>query len=103
MTYPTGDDFLDRAEHARRERAARDAADRAEFDRTGICPRRILPTDEVRVSCAVCLHAEALHPGFTNPDPDLTGCVVCHLKRLAAGSAPGTHQLDPRAGLPPGA
>jgi hypothetical protein len=99
VTYPNREDFESYEAFDRARTAAREDAARADLDRTGICTRRILPTDQVRVSCSVCLHAEALHPGFTNPDPDLTGCVVCHLKVLAAGpTARGSdRELPPRA------
>lgn len=81
MTYPDRDDFL-HAEYGRElEVARRDAAARTEFTRTGICTRRVEASDVVRTVCAVCLHAEVLHPGFVNPDPDLVGCLACHVKR----------------------
>jgi hypothetical protein len=95
VTYPNREDFESYEAFDRARTAAREDAARADLDRTGICTRRILPTDQVRVSCSVRLHAEALHPGFTNPDPDLTGCVVCHLKVLAAPPRP--LRLEPGA------
>jgi hypothetical protein len=81
VTYPDRDDFLERERAAERERSWREAEARAEFRRTGVCPRRNEASDPVRVYCPVCLHNENLHPGFTNPDPDLHGCLACHLKR----------------------
>lgn len=90
MTYPSRDDYEAREQ---RERAQRDddvlraARWRDELGATGVCPRRVEATDLVRPVCEVCQHAVTLHPGFFNPDPDLTGCLVCHLKLLAAASA----------------
>lgn len=102
MTYPSRDDFLDRD---RRERDADDGAPAdaqvAEFERTGLCPRWIQATDPVRAYCPVCQHAETLHPGYVNPDPEVTGCVMCHLKRMVALPLPPPARAIPAYGCCP--
>lgn len=89
MTYPRRDDYETQDEYdaaCRRERARREDAAADDLESTGVCTLRVLPADPVTVSCTVCRHATTLHPGWHNPDPDLTGCVVCHIKLLATGS-----------------
>lgn len=82
MTFPSRDDYeaRERREWERAQLDWRDETARDEFRRTGICPRRIVATDPVRGVCPVCQHAELLHPGFPNPDPELTGCLACRVK-----------------------
>jgi hypothetical protein len=59
----------------------------AEFERTGICPRYISGSDRAHVPCSICRHSDYMHGGFLNPDPEMTGCLICHLKQLARRDA----------------
>lgn len=96
MTYPGPEDWEERERLAEVEHARREADARAEFERTGICSRRNEASDPVRVYCPVCLHNENLHPGFTNPDPDLHGCLACHLKRRVRAARLPRQLEEPR-------
>lgn len=106
MTYPTGEDFDARDEFAAREAAEHEARTNAAYldlESTGVCTFRVLGSDQVSVACVVCRHATTAHPGVTNPDPDLTGCVTCHVKVLATSSAalrPHRRLLERRGEVP---
>lgn len=96
MTYPDREDWDEAERRLAADRARREDDARRELERTGVCPRRVANTDPVRVFCTVCLHNENLHPGFTNPDPDLVGCLACHLKRRVKAARRPLQLEEPR-------